>query len=221
MNELERRYTRQIVELRASEVGRRIGGYAAKFGRLSDDLGGFREQIDPAFFNKSKGDGWPNVVARYQHDDHYLLGTSGAGTLRLGLDKVGLTYDVDVPESREDVYELVQRGDVRSSSFAFQAFEDHFERNREGVLIRTLFSGKLFDVAPVVTPAYPDATVGLRSLARQFDASYEDVQALAETRSLDRLFTRTDRPAALSPATESNTSLTKLRQQMLAKNSTV
>ncbi|MCX6399228.1 MAG: HK97 family phage prohead protease [Propionibacteriales bacterium] len=221
MNEVERRYTRQIVELRADSESRKIGGYAAKFGRLSEDLGGFREQIDPAFFNKSKGDGWPGVVARYQHDDNYLLGTSGAGTLRLSVDQTGLAYDVDVPHAREDVFELVQRGDVRASSFAFVAFEDDFERNNEGVLIRTLYTGKLFDVAPVVTPAYPDATVGLRSLARQFDAEYEEVRALARANELDRLFVRTDRPSVTPTDTRSAKSITELRRDLLAKNASL
>jgi HK97 family phage prohead protease len=124
MSDLERRFTQVRVEVRASGEGMTIGGYAAKFNRMSQNLGGFVERIDPAFFNKSRGDGWPGVVARYNHDDNMLLGTSGAGTLRLGIDEIGLNYEVDPPQSRADVYELVQRGDVRQSSFAFEAFED-------------------------------------------------------------------------------------------------
>jgi hypothetical protein len=53
-------------------------------------------------------------------------------------------------------------------------------------------SGKLVDVAPVTTPAYPDATVGLRSLAQQVGAAIEDVLTLSEQNELRKLFVRTD-----------------------------
>jgi HK97 family phage prohead protease len=117
---VERRYTLVPVELRVVGDKPRIGGYAAMFERVSQNLGGFVEVVERSFFNKSRGDGWPDVMARYNHDDNMLLGTSGAGTLQLSLDETGLDYLVDPPQSRADVVELVQRGDVRKSSFAFR-----------------------------------------------------------------------------------------------------
>ena len=49
--------------------------------------------------------------------------------------------------------------------------------------MRTLVSVELVDVAPVgEEPAYPDATAGLRSLARHFDADPDEVTAMAEAR---------------------------------------
>ncbi|HEY5835971.1 HK97 family phage prohead protease [Streptomyces sp.] len=68
----ERRFTRGLVEVRATageSRTMRIGGYTAKFNKLSRNLGGFVERIDPAFFAKSEGDGWPEAMARYNHDD--------------------------------------------------------------------------------------------------------------------------------------------------------
>lgn len=194
MTDAERRFTSVRVEVRASGDGdkRTIGGYAAKFARMSQNLGGFVEQIDRGFFNKSRGDGWPGVVARYNHDDNMLLGTSGAGTLRLGTDDVGLTYEVDLPAARADVHELVQRGDVRQSSFAFIAFEDDWTTTDQGFPLRTLVSGRLLDVAPVNTPAYEDTSVGLRSLAEKFDAPLEEVRKLAADNELVKFFKRTD-----------------------------
>jgi HK97 family phage prohead protease len=193
MSDAERRFTSVPVEIRAGKDElRTIGGYAAKFMRMSQNLGGFVEQIDPAFFNKSRGDGWPGVIARYNHDDNMLLGTTGARTLRLGVDEVGLSYEVDTPASRADVYELVQRGDVRQSSFAFVAFEDDWATTDQGFPQRTLISGRLMDVAPVNIPAYEDTSVGLRSLAAKFDAPLEEVRKLAEANQLVRFFKRTD-----------------------------
>jgi HK97 family phage prohead protease len=187
----ERRFTSVPVEIRA-ENKRTIGGYSAKFNRMSQNLGGFVEQINPSFFNKSRGDGWPGVIARYNHDDNMLLGTSGAGTLRLELDEVGLRYDVDLPASRADVLELVQRGDVRQSSFAFMVFEDDWSTTDQGFPLRTLISGRLMDVAPVNTPAYEDTSVGLRSLAKKFGAPLEEVRKLAGANELIKFFKRTD-----------------------------
>lgn len=192
MTDAERRYTSVPVEIRAGSDKPTIGGYAAKFDRMSQNLGGFVERIAPGFFNKSRGDGWPGVLARYNHDDNWLLGTTGAGTLRLSVDEIGLTYEVDLPQARQDVYELVQRGDVRQSSFAFMAFEDDWATSDQGFPLRTLISGRLMDVAPVNSPAYEDTSVGLRSLARKFDASFDEVCKLAEANELTKFFKRTD-----------------------------
>lgn len=191
VDSVERRFTSGVVEVRAADSERRtIGGYAAKFHKRSRDLGGFVEQIDSRFFNKSRGDGWPGVLARYNHDDNMLLGTSDAGTLRLSVDSVGLAYEVDVPRHREDVYELVSRGDVRKSSFAFVAYEDDWSETEEGYPLRTLISGRLIDVAPVNTPAYPDTSTGLRSLAERVGADFEEIRRLAKARELHKVLKR-------------------------------
>lgn len=192
MSDLERRFTVGRVELRAGSEKRTFGGYAAKFNTLSKNLGGFVERIDPKFFDKSRGDSWPDVIARYNHDDNMLLGTTAAGTLRLGVDNIGLEYEVDPPLARSDVFELVQRGDVVKSSFAFQMFEDDWSASDQGFPMRTLLSGKLVDVAPVNVPAYDDTSVGLRSLARKFEADVEEVRALAAANELIKFFKRTD-----------------------------
>jgi hypothetical protein len=196
MSDLERFYTSVPVEVRSSSDGKRtIGGYAAVFMKVSKNMGGWVERVAPTTFNKSRGDGWPNVFARYNHDNNILLGTSDSGTLRLSVDEVGLAYEVDTPMSRSDVFELVERGDVRKSSFAFRSdlVEDEWGvSDDQGYPQRTLLSVPLVDVAPVNSPAYPDTTAGLRSLAAHFDADLDEVRALAEANELRRFFVRTD-----------------------------
>ncbi|MFF1650138.1 HK97 family phage prohead protease [Streptomyces sp. NPDC058240] len=182
--ETERRFTRGLVEVRAAGDSRTIGGYAAKFNTLSRNLGGFVERIDPGFFAKSEGDGWPRVMARYNHDNNMLLGTSRSGTLRLATDGTGLDYSVDVPAARADVYELVQRGDVAESSFAFRTLDDDWSMTEDGFPVRTLLAGQLVDVAPVNDPAYLDTSTGLRSLAERAGAELEEVRAAAESGDL-------------------------------------
>jgi HK97 family phage prohead protease len=203
MSDVERRFTLVAVELRAKDDSMRIGGYAAVFNRLSQNLGGFVERVSPAFFNKSKGDGWPDVMARYNHDDNQLLGTTGGGTLHLRVDETGLDYEVDLPRGQANLAELVQRGDVRKSSFAFRVMPsadggpgDDWEVSDTGYPLRTLLSGQLIDVAPVNSPAYLDTTSGLRSLACKFEADVEEVRKFAEADELRRFFVRTDGPKA-------------------------
>lgn len=192
---IERRFVTRAAELRAKgDDSRTIGGYASVFNKKSSNLGGFVEIVDSRAFNKSKGDGFPNVVARFNHEDQFLLGTTRSGTLRLDVDSEGLLYDVDVPRTREDVFELVQRGDVAKSSFAFRTMEDDWGMTEDNFPVRTLLNVQLVDVAPVTTPAYPDASVGLRSLAEAKDADYEEVRNLAKKAELYRLFKRSDRP---------------------------
>ncbi|MGP4083162.1 HK97 family phage prohead protease [Streptomyces sp. KR55] len=196
MADIERRFTKVAVELRAQQERKSIGGYAAVFNRQSHNLGGFVEVVDPAAFNASRGDGWPDVIARYNHDDNMLLGSTGGGTLRLGIDGTGLDYEVDPPKARADILELVQRGDVRKSSFAFQTMEDDWGTTDQGFPMRTLLKVRLVDVAPVNTPAYPDSTAGLRSLARHVGADVEEVRSMAERDELRKFFQRSDRPSA-------------------------
>jgi len=216
MSDAERRFTSVPVEIRAGSDKRTIGGYAAKFERMSQNLGGFVERIAPGFFNKSRGDGWPGVIARYNHDDNMVLGTIGGGTLRLGVDEIGLTYEVDLPSARADVFELVQRGDVRQSSFAFVAFEDDWTTSDQGFPLRTLVSGRLHDVAPVNTPAYEDTSVGTRSidgalasLARKFEADPAEVRKMAASDELTKFFRRTDGPASAEVKRSAQAALAK------------
>jgi HK97 family phage prohead protease len=202
MTQQERRYTSVPVEVRAGSEKMMIGGYAAKFERMSQNLGGFVERIAPGAFNKSRGDGFHGAVARHNHDDNMVLGTIAGGTLRLSVDNVGLMYEADLPQTRADVYELVQRGDVRQSSFAFATTgegSDEWATSDQGYPMRTLLDVRLYDVASVLSPAYEDTSTGVRSsvegalesLARHFDADIAEVRSMATAGDLTKFFKRT------------------------------
>ena len=198
---MERRYTSSVVGVvlsggEESRDGspRRIGGYAAKFNTYSRDLGHFVEQVDPAFFNRSKGNGWPGVICRFNHDTAQLLGTIEGRTLGVNTDRDGLLYEVEPPKSMQHVVEYVERGDVTKSSFAFRCMEDEWSMTSDGGPLRTLHTGQLVDVSPVVDPAYPDTSTGLRSFAEHFGADPAEVRSMADARELRRFFVRTDGP---------------------------
>lgn len=208
---IERRYSGKggnwnvggLVEIRQDEAGHnRIGGYAAVFNKPSDNLGGFVEVGHPEMFNKARGDGWPDVVCRFNHDDLHLLGTTGARTLDLSVDDFGLYYVADPPQSRSDILELVQRGDIRKSSFAFRAREEDWQLNDQKFPTRHLLSVQLFDVAPVVRPAYGDTTAnvraaGFRSFANWRGIEFEEVRSVFDRDGdLRAFFERKDKQGA-------------------------
>ena len=178
----ERRFTRYPPMIRSGphdSSPSHIYGYAACFGKLSRKLGGFVEQVGLTAFNESRTDNWPDVVCRYNHHDDMLLGTTYARTLTLALDETGLAYDVEPPAARGDVLEYVSRGDVRHSSFAFRVFPggDEWGVSEFNYPMRTLHSVQLVDVAPVLDPAYPDAT----SHARALNGAVESLAAWVQT----------------------------------------
>lgn len=182
-----------LIEVRGSGAqSRSIGGYAAVFGKPSENLGGFYERVHPQAFNKSQADGFPGVVCRWNHRDEFLLGTTRSDTLQLKVDNLGLDYQVDLPECRNDILEMTARGDLAHSSFAFQTYSEDWLKGDSGYPMRMLLSCRLIDVAPVTSPAYPDATVGLRSFARFVDAPYEDVVDRAKKDELRSFWQRTD-----------------------------
>ncbi|MGI5493876.1 HK97 family phage prohead protease [Microtetraspora malaysiensis] len=221
MQTVERRFTRGLVEARADGQAMRIGGYAAKFNKLSRNLGGFVERLDPGFFAKSEGDGWPEVMARYNHDDNRLLGTTDAGTLLLVVDGTGLDYTADLPSHRADVYELVQRGDVRRSSFAWYTFADDWGMTEDGFPLRTLLSGRLVDVAPVNTPAYIDTDTGLRSLADRVGAELAEVRAAADAGELRRFLAPQPKPIVTPAPASVPVSLRQRQAELLGRRLTI
>jgi Escherichia/Staphylococcus phage prohead protease len=181
-----------------------IVGYASVFNKLSRKLGGFVEKVNPRAFAVSKNDSWPDVVCRYNHNDDFLLGTTQAGTCLIDFDDTGLMYDVDPPSFRKDIVELCQRGDCRHSSFAFRVPEggDDWGLSDFSYPLRTLLSVELVDVAPVITPAYPDATAATRamdgainSLSMRFQAEPAEIRSLLAENMGVRLFKRSDRPS--------------------------
>jgi HK97 family phage prohead protease len=142
---------------------------AARYNTRSVDLGGFTEEIRPGAFDAVLQSEGRNVVGLYNHESNYVLGTERAGTLRLAATADGLAYEIDPPATRQDVIELIQRGDLFGSSFAFTVARDGDEWTTDdsGKHLRYIRAiDGLYDVGPVLTPAYIDTSVAVRSLEK-------------------------------------------------------
>lgn len=216
---IETRHTSGVVALRSDGDKPVLGGYALKFNRLSQNLGGFVERVAPGAVTKTMRDGG-DVLARFQHLDEYLLGRTASGSLRLSVDETGLLYEVDLPDTgyARDLAALATRGDVQHSSFAFRTIADEWGFTEQGFPLRTLVEIQLVDVAPVVNPAYLDTTSGLRTLA---EARGLDVDAVAtaarEGHLADVITVPKDQREGEPGETHSNIALRRRRAELLQR----
>lgn len=158
--------SRFVVECRAEVVGNRLSGHAAVFDQVAV-MPGHYERLDPGVFRSAltRGD---DVAALINHDPSLILGRSSAGTLRLGVDGRGLSFDVDLPDTSyaRDLRESVGRGDIRAMSFGFIPDNDTVAMSTapDGRRVRTHTDLKrLLDVSAVTYPAYEGTDIVLRS----------------------------------------------------------
>jgi len=140
----------------------KVSGYASLFEHESRDLG-FYETISRGAFDGRLED---NVILNYNHDMNAILDRNIGGTLKLSVDELGLRYDGTLPNTStgRDVAELMRRGLLYESSFAFTVEEDEWVE--EGDVYKRNISkiGRLFDVSIVGVGAYSNTDVALRSI---------------------------------------------------------
>ena len=174
----------EVTEVRKTDgEPTKIGGYAAVFNKLSDDLGGFREKIDPGFFSDVLGD---DVRALFNHDDNMVLGRTKNDTLTLEEDGKGLKVEITPPDTTyaRDLLTLIDRGDVNQMSFQWVTAIDEWDETDLKKVIRTLKKAKsLWDVSPVTFPAYPQTKAGLRSAKQMY---IEHIEELLEHNSMKK-----------------------------------
>ncbi|MFI6609283.1 HK97 family phage prohead protease [Streptomyces sp. NPDC050507] len=179
-------------EVRAAASGGSVlVGYAAKFGTRSQDLGGFVETIALGAFDRALQE-QHDVRALFNHDPSLILGRSGAGTLRLFTDDVGLRYEVDLPDTSagRDLAESLRRGDVAESSFSFRVLDQDWSLDADGRDLRTITDLALYDVSPVTYPAYLDTSSALA--ARAAAAAAHQGEAIARALHIARIGAETD-----------------------------
>jgi len=139
----------------------RVRGYAALFDTDSRDLG-FRETISTRAFDGRLED---NVILTFNHDPNLILDRNLGGTLKLSVDERGLIYDAVLPNTTtgKDVAELMRRGLLYESSFAFTVEEDDWSQDGDTTRRTINKIGRLVDVSIVGVGAYANTDVALRS----------------------------------------------------------
>lgn len=156
-----------------------LEGYGIVFNSDSRLLYGyFIERINPDACN---GADMSRIISKFNHDVNQVLGTSWAKTLTYTIDKRGVKYKVELPDTQvgRDVAVLAERGDLRASSFEFRTQEDKWYteiRDGKEVEVREILKfAAIRDLSPVIDEAY-EGTQGLGLSRRDYEEYRNDFQ---------------------------------------------
>jgi len=157
-------------DLRATRRGRTIEGLGIVYGKLSQDLGGFREVIKPEAMAGVLETS--DILVLMNHDESrgvLARSTNGQGSMEASNTNMGVKYVFEAPDTAlgDEALSGVRRGDIRASSFAFTIAEggDKWEKQPDETYLRTITKfDKIYDFSLVYRPAYQDTTVAVRSL---------------------------------------------------------
>lgn len=181
------------------ETPKVITGYGAVFYNAADPgteyriWSDFYERIMPGCFDRALKE--DDVRSMFNHDVNQLLGRRAFDdndTLRLSVDSVGLRYEVDVDMSdptHASVVPKLRSGKVDGASFMFEVTKRAWLEEERGdgddkrvVDILEIQEVRLWEVGPVVFPAYESATSEARSRERR---QFEELRR--QRRGADRL----------------------------------
>lgn len=165
--------------------GLTLEGLAAVFGqptRIDSWEGTFDEQIRAGAFRKSLRERTP--VMQFDHGHHPLIGSIPIGSITsLTETDEGLVVSGRLTDNwlMQPVRDAIAEGSITGMSFRFEVMREewtdaHGKRIRpeeldsllwspgeRGPLLRTLTEVRLHELGPVVFPAYPQTTVGVRA----------------------------------------------------------
>jgi HK97 family phage prohead protease len=202
MSKQERRFipSGEIRFLDGTTGTRTISGYASVTNKMSEDLGGFKENFSSGAFTE-----WlatkPDVRHLVDHDPSKICGRTSAGTLRLSEDSEGLHFECDLPDTSvgRDLAVSIARKDISQCSIGFICIKDEWHEDfKTGDIIRTVQKAELVDTSCVSFPAYTGTSVSLRSLFPDDKGHVPtEIQAkIAEVRSLGASVEHSSTPLA-------------------------
>jgi HK97 family phage prohead protease len=149
--------------------GLTLSGYAAVFNsptRIDSWEGEFDELIAPGAFKRTIRSGSP--VMQFDHGQHPLIGSLPIASIkRLREDARGLYVEARVFDNwlTEPLRDAIREEAIKGMSFRFSTVKDDWDRASK-IPVRTLREVKLYELGPVIWPAYSDTTLALRSLQR-------------------------------------------------------
>lgn len=156
------------VDFRAkASDGLTLDGYGAVFNEwtdISDFAGEYRERILPGAFKRTLGMRTP--VLQFDHGAHPLIGSIPLGRITsISEDAHGLRVKAKLSDNWlvEPVRDAIRDGGVTGMSFRFRVVDEEWSRGKDGVDERSISEIELYEVGPVVFPAYEQTTVGVRS----------------------------------------------------------
>lgn len=162
--------------------GLTLDGYGAVFDQwteIEDQFGVYRERIAPGAFKRTLGMRMP--VLQFDHGSHPLIGSIPLGRItNISEDAHGLRVKARLSDNWlvQPVRDAIRDGGITGMSFRFRIMDEDWGRGNDGTEERTIREVELYEVGPVVFPAYEQTTVGVRSRAAL--AALEDAQVREE-----------------------------------------
>lgn len=142
-------------------------GYAAVFGaatRIDSWEGRFDEVIEPGAFKRSISLRTP--VLQFDHGHDVATGSVPIGAIEeLREDDHGLFVRARLHDNArvEPIRQAIESGAIDGMSFRFRVTREQWDETGD-VPLRSIQEVDLFELGPVVFPAYEATTVGVRSL---------------------------------------------------------
>lgn len=173
---------REAVE--GESESRTIVGYAIVFGVesriLRDYWDNYREIIEEGAITEERLKEMDIKMTMYHNREKILARSNkGEGTLKLSVDKIGVKYEFEAPNTvdGDTALELVKRGDLSGSSFMFWTDEASgvtYEKREDGMLLRRVKTiGMIYDMTIAADPAYNETTVEAREAYDRFEKPVE------------------------------------------------
>lgn len=155
------------VEVRAKGDGFTLEGYAAVFDaptRINSWEGHFDEKIERGAFAKTLSERTP--VMQFDHGHDIATGSVPIASIEtIKEDKRGLFVRARLFDNPrvEPIRQAIAGGAIDGMSFRFRVTREEWDETGD-VPVRTIRELDLFEVGPVVFPAYEATSVGVRSL---------------------------------------------------------
>ena len=151
-------------ELRAGGDSRKIEGRSIVFNSLSQDFGGWKEEISPDATSDEIINASDILFLLNHSDSRGILGRKrkGSGSLSTEIREDGVYFSFDAPQTSlgDELLEYLRRGDITQCSFAFTVDDDDWKEQEDGTYIRTIKKfHRIYDMSAVYTPAYTDTEV--------------------------------------------------------------
>jgi HK97 family phage prohead protease len=174
MDTLTKRDTEDIVRQLAFDVDRAedgltLEGYGAvfnEFTEIEDNYGVYRERIMPGAFKRTLGQRMP--ILQFDHGAHPLIGSIPLGRITsIVEDDHGLRVKARLSDNWlvQPVRDAIRDGGITGMSFRFRIMDETWARGSDGMEERSIREVALYEVGPVVFPAYEQTSVGVRSRA--------------------------------------------------------
>jgi HK97 family phage prohead protease len=160
-----------------SDDGRTLEGYAAVFNtptRIDSWEGKFDEELSRGAFSKTIDERTP--VLQFDHGRDVATGSVPIGSIEaLREDDHGLFVRARLHQNDrvEPIRQAIESGAIDGMSFRFRVVREEWDESGD-VPMRTIREVELFELGPVVFPAYESTSVGVRSLLADLSTDQRD-----------------------------------------------